>query len=396
MTAAADQRVTDTIVIGGGLIGLSAALALRQQGMGVTLLEASTIARQASSASAGGVRSLNRDPAEIALARAALPLWSTLEKELGQSCGFTQSGQIRVAEDDQAFEALAARAVLTRNLGFEHEQLIDARELRDRIPQLISTCQGGLLVEDDGFADPLSTVHAYRQACADAGVCLMEGVRVTAIEPEASGLRLHCSHVKEAANHSLNTFEYRCRQCVNAAGAWGGVLSASIGEPVPIRPVALQMAVTEPVPEFVKTVVGCQGRKLSLKQTSAGAVIIGGGFEGHVHSERHDGLRGIVNQERAAENTANVARLFPHLRKTKIVRQWAGIEGMVDDNLPVLGQSVRLPGLIHAFGFSGHGFALVPVVGPLVAAIAVGRRVNLPIDAFAIDRFVQNESVESA
>ena len=46
-----------------------------------------------------------------------------------------------------------------------------------------------------------------------------------------------------------------------------------------------------------------------------------------------------------------------------LVRSWAGIEGMVQDHLPVLGASGTTPGLVHAFGFSGHGFALSPLVG---------------------------------
>jgi len=64
-------------------------------------------------------------------------------------------------------------------------------------------------------------------------------------------------------------------------------------------------------------------------------------------------------------------------------------EGMIADTLPILGQSQELPGLIHAFGFSGHGFALVPLIGPLVVDIAQGRNINLPIDAFAVCRFGQ-------
>ena len=72
---AAKTARPDMIVIGGGLIGLSTAVAAARAGMAVTLLEARTCGRHASSASAGGVRSLNRHPSEIAMARAALELW---------------------------------------------------------------------------------------------------------------------------------------------------------------------------------------------------------------------------------------------------------------------------------------------------------------------------------
>lgn len=392
MTFGANNCIVDAVVVGGGLIGLSAALALRSRGMEVTVLEATTVARHASSASAGGVRSLNRHPAEIALARAALPLWATLAKELGHPCGFTVSGQIRVAEDADALDVLAARAALTRELGYTHEQLMSANELHSRVPRLAQHCRGALFVEDDGFADPLHTVHAYRQACITAGVSLQEGVRVQSVEKDASVLQLHCSAVDNTVRGDSHNVDYRCRHCINAAGAWGSAISAFAGEPVPLRAAALQMAVTEPLPQFVSTVVGCHGRKLSLKQTTMGSVIIGGGYEGHVNEDLRYGLRGTLNHLLAAENLANAAALFPHLKEVRVVRQWAGIEGMIADSLPVLGHSHCLPGLIHAFGFSAHGFALVPMVGPLIADIAEGRNINLPIEAFAINRFEQHRS----
>jgi len=392
MTVTAQNRTADAIVIGGGLMGLSSALALRRKGMRVMVLEATTLGRHASSASAGGVRSLNRHPAEIPLARSALPLWATLEKELGQPCGFKVSGQISVAENSDALAALMARADLTHNLGYNHEQVIGASELRARLPYLTPDCHGALLVEDDGFADPLATVHAYRQACITAGVTLLEGVRVLAVIKDDSELHLQCSAVDNGGQRDTHATQYRCQYCVNAAGAWGATISESAGEPVPLRPVALQMAVTEPTPHFVSAVIGCHGRKLSLKQTAAGAVVIGGGYEGDVREDSQHGLRGTLNHAFAAENLANAVALFPHLQKVRVVRQWAGIEGMILDSLPVLGPSRRIPGLIHAFGFSAHGFALVPVVGPLVAELAAGLNTNLPIDAFAVDRFEQRRS----
>ncbi len=396
MTTAFNKRVVDAIVIGGGLIGLSSALALRQRGLSVAVLEATTVARHASSASAGGVRSLNRHPAEIPLARAALPLWSTLNKELGHDCGFTVSGQIRVAEDAEAFNALEARASMTQSLGYTHEQLISASELQARIPLLTQRCLGALLVNDDGFADPLATVHAYRQACLAAGVLFQEGAQVQAIDKDVNALHIQCDIIIDTNKSDMRTVEYACRHCINAAGAWGGEISASVGEPVPLRQAALQMTVTEPIPDFVSAVIGCQGRKLSLKQTAAGAVVIGGGFEGQVQKDSQHRLSGTPIHSHCSENLANAVAIFPHLQHAQVVRQWTGIEGMIADTLPILGHSKHLPGLIHAFGFSGHGFALVPLVGPLVADIAQGRNINLPIDAFAVDRFEQQGSSQTA
>ena len=122
----------DLVVIGGGLIGLACAFEARRAGLGVLLLERDTCGRHASSASAGGVRSLNRDPAEIPLARAALPLWAGLAERLGADVGFAASGQIRVAEDEAALAALEARATRTRSAGWTHERMIGLNVLFER------------------------------------------------------------------------------------------------------------------------------------------------------------------------------------------------------------------------------------------------------------------------
>ncbi|MEM1046881.1 MAG: FAD-dependent oxidoreductase [Pseudomonadota bacterium] len=367
----------DLIVIGGGLIGLSVATAAAECGMRVCILEAETCGRHASSASAGGVRSLNRHPAEIPLARAALPLWRDLADTLGAECGFKASAQVRVAEDAEAMEALERRAKTTSAMGYDHERLIGPDALRDRIPTIADHCRGAMVVEDDGFADPLACLRAYRRRAAALGVKVYEGAPVQSIVSTGSnGLVVETDSGRHFAS-----------LCVNAAGAWGAGLSAAIGEPVPLDRVALQMIVTAPVAPFVAPVVGTEGRKLSLKQTAAGAVVIGGGFRGTVISRADGRDRGRPGARTIAENLANAVRLFPHLAEARLVRSWAGIEGIVADGLPVIGPSNRLPGLVHAFGFSAHGFALSPLIGPLVADLLEGRPGNLSLSAFAVDRF---------
>ncbi|MGY6569353.1 MAG: NAD(P)/FAD-dependent oxidoreductase [Salinarimonas sp.] len=381
----------DLVVIGGGLIGLASAFEARRAGLSVLLFERDTCGRHASSASAGGVRSLNRDPAEIPLARAALPLWAGLAERLGADVGFAASGQIRVAEDETALAALEARAVRTQSAGWTHERMIGPNALFERVPALARHCLGALVVDDDGFADPLKAVHAYRRACLALGVEIREGVTVQGVS-RADGQALEI-----VTDHET----IRAGAVANCAGAWGGrawggrawapedkASNILAGEPIPMRASALQMIVTAPVAPFVTPVIGCQGRKLSLKQTDAGAVVIGGAFEGRIMTGA-DGqaARGIVLPERIAANLANAVALFPHLRDAPVLRSWTGIEGMVEDGLPVIGESARLPGLVHAFGFSAHGFALAPLVGEIVRDLVTGQENPLPLAPFAPERF---------
>lgn len=366
------ERV-DLAVVGGGLIGLASAVAAARAGLTVTLLERDHCGRWASGASAGGVRSLNRHPAEIPLARAALEDWRELAARIGDDGGFKATGQLRVAEDADALAALEARAARMRELGWRHERLIDAEEVRRRVPAIAAHVKGALVVDDDGFADPSRCVRAYRRAAMTAGVELREGLAVRAIAAEAGGIRLATASGEVQASH-----------VVNAAGAWGGELAAAVGEPVPLRAAALQMTVLERVAPFVVPVIGSHGHKLSLKQGAEGTVVIGGAFEGRL--DPATGRTSLV-LARVAANVANAVRLFAQLRTARIVRTWAGFEGMTADGLPVLGPSGAVPGLVHAFGFSGHGFALAPLVGRLTAELVRGRAGALRLAPFAVARF---------
>ncbi|MEM8664735.1 MAG: FAD-binding oxidoreductase, partial [Pseudomonadota bacterium] len=338
----------------------------------VTVLEGETVGRHASSASAGGVRSLNRHPAEIPLARAALPLWRKAATELGSDVGFQGGGQIRVAIDAPGLEALEARAALTQALGYRHETMIGTNALRAREPHISPECRGALTVEDDGFADPLKSIHALLGAATAAGVVVREHSPVIGL----SGSNPIAVQTAEG--------EIAAEFVVNAAGAWGNTLAAMVGEAIPMRAEGLQMSVTEPMPAFVNAVLGISGHKLSLKQTPSGHVVIGGGFFGRMDES---GTLARPIPTNVAKNLSNAARLFPELAHSRVVRSWAGIEGMTEDGLPVVAPSNTMPGLIHAFAFCGHGFALAPLIGRLVAGMMSGQDAPVPLTPFAVDRF---------
>jgi sarcosine oxidase subunit beta len=75
------------------------------------------------------------------------------------------------------------------------------------------------------------------------------------------------------------------------------------------------------------------------------------------------------------------------MRSVHIVRSWCGIEAETPDRLPILDFSPSAPGVIHVFGFSGHGFQLGPICGVAVADLATRGATDLPIAPFAANRF---------
>jgi sarcosine oxidase subunit beta len=80
------------------------------------------------------------------------------------------------------------------------------------------------------------------------------------------------------------------------------------------------------------------------------------------------------------------------MRTATIVRCWAGLEALMPDQIPVIGPSRVVSNLWHAFGYSGHGFQLSPIVGSLLADLIVDGKSPLPLEAFRADRFNEDPS----
>ena len=95
----------------------------------------------------------------------------------------------------------------------------------------------------------------------------------------------------------------------------------------------------------------------------------------------------MKNRKSAPTPYRAFAALFPQLGDVRVVRFWAGIEGVMPDGVPVIGPSAKAPDAYHAFGFSAHGFQLAPVVGQILADLVCNGRTDMPIAPFRIDRF---------
>jgi sarcosine oxidase subunit beta len=162
-----------------------------------------------------------------------------------------------------------------------------------------------------------------------------------------------------------------------------GRIAAAFGEDVPLQPLIPNMLVTEPLPFFISRSIGVCGGGIYLRQIARGNAILGGGGGwGDAESNRS---RPLTGSSLAA--MANAIGIVPALAGAHVIRSWTGIDGKMPDLIPVIGWSVTTPNLIHAFGFSGHGFQLGPVVGEIIAELVTQGRSASPLAPFAIDRF---------
>ena len=368
----------DVIIIGGGLMGLSTALHLGLRGNIAIVLERQSPGRHASGVNAGGLRQLNRHLAEIPLSVAAAEMWKNITDLVETDCDVVLNGQVKVAETEAELQTLRARVDELNAYGFYHERIIDQEMLYKLVPKLVSGCPGALYTSDDGFARPFHATTAFRNKAAALGAKIHTAVEVLGIDQANDGWKIDTSQ---------GTFS--APNLVNCAGAWANSIAEKFGDAVPLTPRAPMLMVTERLPPFLKPVVGAVGHKLSFKQMPNGTVIIGGAHMARLDIDQQRTEIDFMGLQTSAQT---VTQLFPQMSRVRIVRAWAGIDGFMPDNIPVISPSSKAQGLFHAFGFSAHGFQLSPVVGRIMSELILDGKTTLPIEPFDIKRFLMKEN----
>jgi sarcosine oxidase subunit beta len=170
------------VVIGGGIMGLSAAWEVRRRdgAADVVVMERERVGAAASGASAAGVRAMGRDPAERRLALASLARWPDLDRELEAPTRYRRGAGLRVALDESEWAALPAWVEAQRRDGVLVE-LVDTAAARWIAPGIAAGCLGAVYCSIDGQAEAQPTVDAFAAAARRLGVRLREGVEARAL-----------------------------------------------------------------------------------------------------------------------------------------------------------------------------------------------------------------------
>jgi len=366
-----ERLSVDVAIIGGGIVGCAAALALRKAGLTVALLEKGLCGAQASGINAGGVRQQGRHVTELPMTRRAAKLWPRLHETLGEDVEFRQVGHLRLARSEQDVQMLEDYAVTAREHGL-YLQLNSGTVTREMFPWVSGKIAGSSLAVEDGHANPRLVTPAYSRAARSHGVHVLEFTPVEHAQWTGSNFEIQAPRLVVKSRH-----------LVNAAGAWAGKFLSFFGESAPLTLRTPNLFVTEPVSYFMTKSIAVCGGAVYFRQVERGNVVLGGGPGwGDLKSER--------SRNRADTTLGQFARaieLVPELSGLHIIRSWSGLEGDLPDKLPIIGASRTTPNLVHAFGLCGHGFQLGPAIGEILCELIRDGRSQTPIDAFCISRF---------
>jgi sarcosine oxidase len=371
----------DVIVLGLGGMGTAAATELARRGRRVLGLEQFTPAHDRGS-SHGDTRIIRQayfeDPAYVPLLLHVYDLWADLERD--DPGIFRLTGGLMIGLPDA--EVVAGSLASVREHGLPHE-LLDAGEIRTRFPNFApGDDEIGLYETRSGYVRPERTVHEHVRRAVAAGADLRFEERALGWQADDSGVRV-----------TTNRGTVEGDRLVVAPGAWAPQLLADLGVPMTVTrelvfwfepsadPASYEPG-RQPIFIWERPRASLYGFPC-LDGVGRGAKI---GLHRHGLPTDPDALDREVAAHEVAEVTAVLRELVPTLPGT-FLRGVTCLYTTTPDQDFVIGRHPEHPNVAVACGFSGHGFKFVPVVGEVLADLALEGATGHPIGLFDPTRF---------
>jgi glycine/D-amino acid oxidase-like deaminating enzyme len=414
----------DCVVIGAGIVGVSAAYWLARAGQRVVLLEKGRVGAEQSSRNWGWCRQQNRDARELPLSTKSLALWEDMAADLGDDMGFSRCGLLYLSNDQKEIDTWAAWGRFARGVGVD-TRMLSAAEAAERGAATGQAWKGGVWSPTDGIADPARAAPAIAQGVLKHGGFVVQGCAARGIEREAGAV----------SGVITERGVIRTRQVVLAGGAWAASFLHQLGIAFPQAAIRSSILSVAPGAQGLPAALHTAGASVTRRGDGGYTLAISGFGKvdptpGMLYGVRHfvpmfakrwrmlspGGLQawraGFETRSRWAldrptpmeavrvldprpdratlDKTLHGARaLLPALRQVNVQAEWAGYIDSTPDGVPVIDADIGVPGLLLAAGFSGHGFGIGPGAGHLVADMLLGRPPIAETAQYRLARFGQ-------
>ncbi|HEX3954488.1 MAG TPA: FAD-binding oxidoreductase [Stellaceae bacterium] len=417
----------DVVIIGGGIIGTSAALYLAQKGVSVVLCEKGHIAGEQSSRNWGWCRKMARDPREIPLVIESLRLWQGMNETVEAETGFRTCGIMYLAETAEHLALQESWLEHAREYQLD-TRVINGAEVARLLPGSAKKWAGALYTASDGKAEPQKATPAIVAAARRLGATIVTGCAARGLE--TSGGRVSAVVTEKG--------RIACQSAVIAGGAWSRLFCGNLGIDLPQLKVLGSVMRTEKLdggPEISAsgglfgyrkrldggyTVATLGVRTIDLVPDSFRLMPqyipavrlhwkklrfrVGGKFAEELRMPR----RWALDRESPFESMrvldpaadpyvldrarASIAEAFPAFKNIKIADSWGGMIDVMPDAIPVISAVDSVPGFFIATGFSGHGFGIGPGAGRLVADMVSGGSTIVDPTPFRLSRFTDGSN----
>ncbi|WP_201402753.1 FAD-binding oxidoreductase [Kaistia sp. 32K] len=421
-------KAVDVVVIGGGIVGASAAWHLAKRGLSVALCEKGVIGGEQSGRNWGWCRNTLRHPAEIPLMQQSMRDWRDLAVFGALDTGFRTSGILyssgRNRNDEASYDAWLASVA---RYGLD-SRMVTAAEVAGLVPGGAGAAVGGLYTASDGGAEPDRATAVIAEAARNLGASLHAECAVRSLELQGG----------ELSGVVTEQGRIECRAVLLAAGVWSRLFAGNLGIDLPQLKVMGSVMRTHPLPGGPD--VSVAGRRFGWRKRRDGGYTVSQAdatifdivpdsfrllsdfrpaFATGLRSLRLRIGRRFVEEARLArrwqadeitpfeqvriadpepaervlqEAVRAISAAYPVFAGMRIAGQWGGLIDVMPDALPVIGPVLSIPGLFMATGFSGHGFGIGPGAGRLAAELIHGDAPCVDPEAFRLERFRRAQS----
>lgn len=407
-------------VIGAGIVGISVALKLSQQGHHVTVLDRKGVAAEASQGNAGAFAftdvlplaspgimrnapkwlldplgplsvppryalqiapwlfrfwrasrpdrheaSLQAQTQLMALAKAAL------ERQIADNKAehmIRREGQLQLYQGESSYKASLPTWELRRERGIRFELLESPGAIADIQPGLASSfTHAGYTPDWMNATDPKAWADFLAERFVASGGRI-EKRQVESLEGKAFGARIQCQGGDLVCDH-----------VVVCAGAWSHRLAATVGDRFPLE---TERGYNTTLPDHeldLRTHLTFQDHGFVVSKVAQG-VRVGGAVE-------LGGLALPPNYKRAEALLKKAQAFIPKL-KVSGGQQWMGFRPSLPDSLPIIDCSPKTPSIFYAFGHGHLGLTQSAVTAELISDLISGKTPSIPMKPYAASRFV--------
>ncbi len=361
-----------SIIVGGGVVGLSIAYGLLKKGEDVIVLDGGDSDLRASHGNFGLVWVQSKGGAQAphyaTWSRRSAALWGDYAQDLfdesGVDVSLSQNGGIEYFTDEAELAGYcdrlsSLRSALNDDYPFE---VLDKNALKQFVPEIGPKVVGGVFSKMDGHVNPLNLLRALSIAVRNGGAIMMSGVPVIDIETQVGGCTAVLADGTKVQGDRL----------VLAAGLGALKLGQKLGFKVNIRPQQGQVLITEKLPFFLRYPSG------TLRQVDEGGIQIGA-------TKAEVGLNDNEDIPTIAQLAKHATDIFPHLGNAQLVRSWAALRIMSPDGLPIYQRSVEYP--CATFVTCHSGITLSAIHARLIPDWILLRNTAPDVSLFSESRF---------
>ncbi|MEK6220732.1 MAG: FAD-binding oxidoreductase [Chloroflexota bacterium] len=380
---------SDVIIIGGGIMGTATAYHLSKRGVKIILLEKTHLGAGSTGLTGGIIRQHYSVKTKAQMALRALTVWENFNEIIGGEVGFARTG-VAFVTGQEGVEGLVANINMLQSIGVRTE-LLNTESLHEIAPYLhTADIHAAAYEPDGGVADGSMACNAFAARTRELGGSVRQGVEVT-------GIRIKSGRVV-GVDTSEGAIE--APVVVNTAGPWGAKLARSVGVEIPANPSRHQIASFKQPDDFHQPhhIVVADFINGHYVRPDAGNLTLAGSLEDDLTDEtvNPDSYNRVIDRTFIEDMVDRSSRRMPDLERGRVQGGWAGLYTVTPDWSPIIDHIDELPGLVIGLGFSGNGFKFGPVVGEMLADLALGDNQS-PIDPsiFRLNRFDEGQGVFS-